>query len=73
MPLIEEKIGFGFAGVYPDQRCVRCVNVALVARNVSRYGRKKIATLATPFYNRAGSGLENNNMVPLQFSRGQES
>jgi hypothetical protein len=28
MPLIEEKIGIGFAIIYPDKRCARCVNVA---------------------------------------------
>jgi hypothetical protein len=28
------KKGFGFAGVYPDKRCARCVNVAPFARNV---------------------------------------
>jgi hypothetical protein len=28
MPLIEEKIGIGSAGVYPDMGCARCVNVA---------------------------------------------
>jgi hypothetical protein len=39
--LIEEKIGIGFAGVYPDKRCARCVNVAPVARNVSRHGATK--------------------------------
>jgi hypothetical protein len=37
--LIEEKIDFGFAGVYPNKRCARCVNVAIVARNVSRQER----------------------------------
>jgi hypothetical protein len=37
MPLIEEKIGIGSAGVYPDIRCARCVNVAPVAGNVSRH------------------------------------
>jgi hypothetical protein len=31
MPLIEEKIGIGSAGVYPDIGCARCVNVAPVA------------------------------------------
>jgi hypothetical protein len=36
MPLIEKKIGFGFAGVYPELLCVRYVTVALVARNDSR-------------------------------------
>jgi hypothetical protein len=40
-PLIEEKIGVGFARVYPDKRCARCANVALVARNVSRHGATK--------------------------------
>jgi hypothetical protein len=36
LPLIEDKIGigFGFAGVYPDQRCA-------VARNFSRHGATK--------------------------------
>jgi hypothetical protein len=41
MPLIEEKIGIGSAGVYPDKRCARCVNVAPVARNVSRHDATK--------------------------------
>jgi hypothetical protein len=31
MPLIEENIGIGFVGVYPDKRCARCLNVAPVA------------------------------------------
>ena len=26
MPLIEQKIGFGFAQVYPDKLCDRCEN-----------------------------------------------
>ncbi len=56
MSLIEEKIGFGFALVYPDNRCERCLKVATVARTVSRYGRKETATLATPLHNRAGPG-----------------
>jgi hypothetical protein len=47
MPLIEEKIGIDFAGIYSDKRCARCVNIAPVARNVSRHD-------ATPLYNRAG-------------------
>jgi hypothetical protein len=34
MPLIEEKIGGSFAGVYPDTYDARSVNVATVARNV---------------------------------------
>jgi hypothetical protein len=34
MLLIEEKIGIGFAGVYPDKRCA-------AARNVSRHGATK--------------------------------
>jgi hypothetical protein len=41
MPLIEEKIDIGFAGDYPDKRCARCVNVAPVARNVSRHDATK--------------------------------
>jgi hypothetical protein len=42
MSLIEEKIGIGFAGgIYPDKRCARCVNVAPVARNVSRHDATK--------------------------------
>jgi hypothetical protein len=41
MPLIEEKIGIGFFGVFPDKRCARCVNVAPVARNVSRHDATK--------------------------------
>jgi hypothetical protein len=62
MPLIEEKKGFS----YPNKRCVRCVNVAPVARNVSRHGRNETATLATLFYIHPGPGIENNK-VPLQF------
>ena len=57
--------------VYPDKRCARCVNVAPVARTVSRHGRNETATLATLLHNRAGPGIENNR-VPLQFSRDQE-
>jgi hypothetical protein len=71
MPLIEEKTGFGFAKVYPDQRCALCVNVATVARNVSRHSRNETAKLATPLFYHAGPGFE-NNMVPLQFSGDQE-
>jgi hypothetical protein len=41
MPLIEENIGIGFVGVYPDKRCARCLNVAPVARNFSRHGATK--------------------------------
>jgi hypothetical protein len=65
MPLIEEKTGFGFSIVYPDQCCARCVNVAPVARNVSRHGRNETATIATPLYNRPGPAIK-NNMVPLR-------
>jgi hypothetical protein len=50
MPLIEEKKGFS----YPNKRCVRCANVAPVARNVSRHGRNETATLATSLYIRPG-------------------
>jgi L-lactate utilization protein LutB len=39
--LIEEKIGVGSAGIYPDIRCARCVNVAPVARNVSGHDATK--------------------------------
>jgi hypothetical protein len=62
--------------VYPDKRCARCVNVAPVARTVSRHGRNETATLAMLLHNRAGPIIESsieNNMVPLQFSRDQES
>jgi hypothetical protein len=65
-----------FLFVYPDKRCARCVNVAPVARNVSRHGRNETATLATLLHNRAGPIIESsieNNMVPLKFSRDQES
>jgi hypothetical protein len=41
MSLIEEKIGIGFAGICQDKRSARCVNVAPVARNVSRHGATK--------------------------------
>ena len=41
MPLIEEKIGVGFAGVYPEKCGARCVNVAPVARNISRHDATK--------------------------------
>jgi hypothetical protein len=41
MPSIEEKIGIGFFGVFPDKRGARCVNVAPVARNVSRHDATK--------------------------------
>jgi hypothetical protein len=64
MPLIEEKIGFGFAGVYPEKRCAHCVNVAPFARNVSRRERNETATLATTIYNSPGPCIENNK-VPL--------
>jgi hypothetical protein len=62
-----KKKGFS----YPTKRCVRCVNVAPVARNVSRHGRNETATLATLLYIHPGSGIENNK-VPLQFSGDQE-
>jgi hypothetical protein len=59
MPLIEEKIGNGFAGVfYPNQRCARCANVAPVAKNSCEKcftpRRNESATFPTPLYNRAG-------------------
>jgi hypothetical protein len=65
MPLIEEKIGIGVAGIYHDKRCARCVNIVLIARNVSPTAHKT-ATFATPFYNRGRPGIE-NNMVSLTF------
>jgi hypothetical protein len=48
MPLTEEKIGFGFAGVYPDLSWALCMNIAILARNISRRGRNKTATLFIP-------------------------
>jgi hypothetical protein len=69
MHLIEEKIGF--AGVYADKRGARCVNVAPVARNVSRHGATKPLRSQRLFIT-APAGIE-NNMVPLPFSRDQES
>jgi hypothetical protein len=42
MLLIEEKIGIGFAGVYPDKRCARCEKFFTPQRN-------QTATFATPF------------------------
>jgi hypothetical protein len=59
MLLIEEKIGFGFALVYQDNFCARCVNVAPFARNVSRQGRNGTATFATPPYNHSGPSFKN--------------
>jgi hypothetical protein len=41
MPLIEEKIGVVFAVVYPNKCVARCVNVAPVAKNISRGGASK--------------------------------
>jgi hypothetical protein len=65
MSFIEEKIDIGFAGIYPDKRCARCVNVAPVARNISRHG----ATKPQPSQRRPG--IE-NKMMSLPFSRDQE-
>jgi hypothetical protein len=72
MPLIEEKKPAPVLFVYPDKRCVRCANVAPVARTVSRHGCNETATVARLLHNRAGPGIK-NNMVPLQFSGYQES
>jgi hypothetical protein len=47
MPLIEEKIGIGFAGVYPDNRCARSEKCFTLRRN-------ETATFARLLYNRAG-------------------
>jgi hypothetical protein len=41
IPLIEEKIGVGFFGLYSDKCGARCVSVAPVARTVSRHGATK--------------------------------
>jgi hypothetical protein len=45
------------------KRCARCVNVAPVARTVSRHGRNENATLATIPHNNKVSGIK-NNLVP---------
>jgi hypothetical protein len=50
---------FGFAIAYPNKRCARCVNVATVARNVSRPRPQRPAT---PLYNRPGRGIENKTI-----------
>jgi hypothetical protein len=67
---IEENIGFGFARVYPDQRCARCVTVASDAKNASRHGHNRTATLATPLI--IVPALYQNNMVSLHFPKDQE-
>jgi hypothetical protein len=64
MPLIKEKIGVGFAGVYPDKCGARCEKCFTPRRN-------ETATFATPLYNRNRPGIE-INMVPLPFSGDQE-
>jgi hypothetical protein len=64
MPLVEEKLGAGFAVVCSDKRCVLCEKCFTPRRN-------ETATFATPLYNRAPAGIE-NNMVPLAFSRDPE-
>jgi hypothetical protein len=71
MPLIEEKIGFGFDFVYPDKRCARCVNFAPVARNVSRHGRNENRNAGKALHNLEGSDIE-NKMVPFYFHGDQE-
>jgi hypothetical protein len=63
MTLIEEKKGFGFVGIYQNKPCARCVNVAPVARNVSRHGRNETATFATIIYNRPGPCIGNNKVT----------
>jgi hypothetical protein len=47
MLLIEEKIGIGFAIVYPDKRCARCEKCFTPRRN-------ETATFETLLYKRAG-------------------
>jgi hypothetical protein len=51
MPLIEEIIGIGSAGVYPDIRCARCEKCFTPRRN-------ETATFATPLYNRGPAGYQ---------------
>jgi hypothetical protein len=46
------------------KRCARCVNVAPVARTVSRHGRNETATLATIPHNHKVPGIK-NNLVPI--------
>jgi hypothetical protein len=70
MPLIEEKLGIGLPGVYPDKRCARSVNVASVTRNVSRHDATK-PKRSQRLLGTSPAGIE-NNMVPLPFSRDQE-
>jgi hypothetical protein len=41
MPVIEEKLGAGFAGVCPDKSGAGCINVVPVAKNISRHGATK--------------------------------
>jgi hypothetical protein len=41
MPVIEEQLGAGFAGICPDKSGAHWVNVAPVAKNVSRHGATK--------------------------------
>jgi hypothetical protein len=47
MPLIEEKLGIGLPGVYPDKRCVRYEKCFTPRRN-------KTETFATALGNLAG-------------------
>jgi hypothetical protein len=60
---LKKKTGFGFF-VYMKKRCARCVNVAPVARTVSRHGRNENATLATIPHNHKVPGIK-NNLVPI--------
>jgi hypothetical protein len=57
------------------KRCARCLNVALVARNVSGHGRNETATLALYLYDHAaphGTNYIREIMVQLQFSGNKE-
>jgi hypothetical protein len=71
MPLIEEKIGIGFAGRYPDKHCARCVNVAPVARNVSHHDATKPPRSQRLFLTAGRPGIK-NYIVPLPFFRDQK-
>jgi hypothetical protein len=59
-PLIEEKKPAFVYFVSMKKRCARCINVATVARTVSRHGRNENATLATIPHNHKVPGIINN-------------
>jgi hypothetical protein len=57
------KIDAVFAGVYPDKCVARCVNVAPVARNISRHDATKPQRSQRLFITGSAPGIE-NNVVP---------